>query len=170
MPTASWANRVRPMGLALVEVLSGVVLALGHRAATRIPMTATHQPSSDHPHAAPRAAVPDKPVARAWAEGAELCRDHAAADVRAFAGQVLAQPTGTGDARHPAGLTARQVEVLRLVAAGHSNREIAATLVLSVRTVERHIENIYTRLGVHGNAARVAVTAIAAHTGLLVAS
>jgi pimeloyl-ACP methyl ester carboxylesterase/DNA-binding CsgD family transcriptional regulator len=62
-------------------------------------------------------------------------------------------PSTTPMARQPQttsnGLTAREVEVLRLVAAGKSNREISAALVLSVRTVERHIENIYLKTGAH---------------------
>jgi ATP/maltotriose-dependent transcriptional regulator MalT len=61
--------------------------------------------------------------------------------------------TGAKDARlvpaHPDGLTAREMEVLRLITRGNSNREIGAELVLSVRTVERHIVNIYSKLGIH---------------------
>jgi DNA-binding CsgD family transcriptional regulator len=49
----------------------------------------------------------------------------------------------------PDALTEREVEVLRLLAAGKSNREIGAELVLSVRTVERHITNIYAKIGAH---------------------
>jgi ATP/maltotriose-dependent transcriptional regulator MalT len=64
-------------------------------------------------------------------------------------------------------LTTREVEIVRLVAAGRTNREIAAELVLSVRTVERHIENLYAKLGVHGPAARAAVASSAARSGLL---
>jgi DNA-binding CsgD family transcriptional regulator len=48
----------------------------------------------------------------------------------------------------PHGLTARELEVLRLVAAGRSNREIAATLVISEHTVARHVQNILAKLGV----------------------
>jgi ATP/maltotriose-dependent transcriptional regulator MalT len=48
----------------------------------------------------------------------------------------------------PGGLTAREVEVLRLVAAGKSNREIAADLVISEHTVARHLQNMFTKLGV----------------------
>ena len=48
---------------------------------------------------------------------------------------------------YPAGLTPREVEVLCLVAEGLSNREIADRLYLSVRTVERHISNIYNKIG-----------------------
>ena len=48
----------------------------------------------------------------------------------------------------PAGLTDREVEVLRLVAAGLSNREIATTLSISARTAEHHVQHIYTKIGV----------------------
>ena len=49
-------------------------------------------------------------------------------------------------------LTAREVEVLRLIAAGMSNREMAAALCRSERTVERHIENIYRKIDAHSKA------------------
>jgi DNA-binding NarL/FixJ family response regulator len=58
-------------------------------------------------------------------------------------------------------LTAREVEVLRLLAAGKSNREIAAEMVISIRTAERHIANIYEKIGAHGKTARAAATAFA---------
>ena len=51
------------------------------------------------------------------------------------------------------GLTAREVQLLRLVAAGKTNRAIAAELVLSERTVDRHVSNIFTKLGVSSRAA-----------------
>jgi DNA-binding NarL/FixJ family response regulator len=46
------------------------------------------------------------------------------------------------------GLTARELEVLRLLATGKSNREIAASLVISEHTVARHVQNIFTKIGV----------------------
>jgi pimeloyl-ACP methyl ester carboxylesterase len=49
-------------------------------------------------------------------------------------------------------LTPRETEVLRLIAAGRSNQQIADTLVLSLRTVERHITNLYAKIGAHGKA------------------
>ena len=49
--------------------------------------------------------------------------------------------------------------MLGLVATGASNDAIAADLVLSVRTVERHVENIYDKIGVSGRTARAAATA-----------
>jgi DNA-binding CsgD family transcriptional regulator len=56
------------------------------------------------------------------------------------------------------GLTARELQVLRLVAAGETNKAIAAELVLSERTVDRHVSNIFTKLGV---SSRTAATAYA---------
>src|SRR6266511_923116 len=56
------------------------------------------------------------------------------------------------------GLSPRELEVLRLVAAGNTNREIASTLVVSEHTVARHVQNIFTKLGV---SSRTAATAFA---------
>ena len=61
-------------------------------------------------------------------------------------------PPSARRADNPEALTTRELEVLRLVAAGRSNREIADELVLSVRTVERHINNLYTKIGARGKA------------------
>jgi ATP/maltotriose-dependent transcriptional regulator MalT len=63
-------------------------------------------------------------------------------------------------------LTERETEILREIARGLSNQEIAQTLFLSVRTVERHISNIYAKVGAHGKAARAAATAYAHTHGL----
>lgn len=52
----------------------------------------------------------------------------------------------------PDRLTAREVEILRLVAAGRSNRRIADALSISPRTVERHIANIYLKIDAHSKA------------------
>jgi DNA-binding NarL/FixJ family response regulator len=56
----------------------------------------------------------------------------------------------------PGGLTEREAEVLRLVAAGHSNREIATELYLSAKTVARHLSNIFTKIGVSSRSAATA--------------
>jgi HD-GYP domain-containing protein (c-di-GMP phosphodiesterase class II)/DNA-binding CsgD family transcriptional regulator len=53
----------------------------------------------------------------------------------------------------PANLTEREVDVLRLVARGSSNREIAARLVVSPRTAEHHVQHIYTKIGTSSRAA-----------------
>ena len=56
----------------------------------------------------------------------------------------------------PGGLSAREVEVLRHVAAGATNRQIAETLGISERTVDRHVSNIFTKLDVSSRAAATA--------------
>ncbi|MGH2992739.1 MAG: HD domain-containing phosphohydrolase [Solirubrobacterales bacterium] len=64
----------------------------------------------------------------------------------------------------PDGLTAREVEVLVLLAQGHSNREIAARLVISPKTVGTHVEHIYSKSGC---STRAAVSVYAMRQGLL---
>ncbi len=51
-----------------------------------------------------------------------------------------------------AGLTVREIEVLLLIAGGRSNKEIAAQLCLSIRTVERHINNLYRKIDAQNKA------------------
>jgi DNA-binding NarL/FixJ family response regulator len=53
-------------------------------------------------------------------------------------------------------LTRREHQVLRLIAAGKTNKAIAAELVLSDRTVDRHVSNIFTKLGLSSRAAATA--------------
>ena len=54
-------------------------------------------------------------------------------------------------------LTAREVEVLKLIKAGSSNQDIAGQLVISIPTVKRHISNIYAKLGVKSRTQAVAI-------------
>ncbi|RNL80263.1 LuxR family transcriptional regulator [Nocardioides marmorisolisilvae] len=68
----------------------------------------------------------------------------------------LAGLPGSPQAGVPAGLTPREVEVLRLVATGASNREVAAELVLSEKTVARHVANIFVKIGVSSRSAATA--------------
>lgn len=63
----------------------------------------------------------------------------------------------------PGGLTEREAEVLRLVVDGRTNREIAAALYLSEKTVARHLSNIFSKLGV---TSRAAATAFALRAGI----
>jgi DNA-binding CsgD family transcriptional regulator/predicted negative regulator of RcsB-dependent stress response len=77
----------------------------------------------------------------------------------------LDELTGQGPAEvRPGGLTDREVEVVRLVAAGHTNRAIAGRLCLSEKTVARHLANVYAKLDVPS---RAAATAYAYDHGLL---
>ncbi len=66
--------------------------------------------------------------------------------------------------KRPGGLSRQEFEVLRFVSSGYTNREIAATLVLSVRTVENHIANAYGKIGARG---RAAATSWAIANGLI---
>ena len=65
--------------------------------------------------------------------------------------------TGRRPAPSPAGwpaeLTDREVEVLRLIARGRSNRAVAERLFISPKTVGRHVENLYRKIGVRSRAA-----------------
>lgn len=70
--------------------------------------------------------------------------------------QVRALARGRDQPRAAGGLTPREVEVLRLVATGASNREIADTLVISDKTVARHVANMFTKLDVSSRAAATA--------------
>jgi DNA-binding CsgD family transcriptional regulator len=71
---------------------------------------------------------------------------------------------GAGTAARPHGLTPRELEVLLLVAAGKTNKAIAAELFLSEKTVDRHVSNIFDKLGV---SSRSAATAFAYENKLL---
>ncbi len=91
--------------------------------------------------------------------GAKLYLDQ----VRAKELQLRQRAAAHAKPVYPDRLTEREVEVLGLIAAGKSNREIASELVLSVRTVERHVTSIYAKTGVRR---RVEATAYAQRHGL----
>jgi DNA-binding NarL/FixJ family response regulator len=77
---------------------------------------------------------------RIWTEGALLSADDGIA--QAFG---ISRPRPSA----PAGLSARELEVVRLVAEGLANRAIAARLHLSVRTVESHVRHVLTKAGLN---------------------
>lgn len=123
-----------------------------HREATAgsIPMPARVVAAADAFAAMtqPRPHRPSRtPEAAAEALSAEAQRGRldaeAVAAVRAAAGHAA-----PGRRPRPGGLTDRQLEVLRLVARGLSNREIGRALVVSPRTAEHHVQDIYARIGV----------------------
>jgi DNA-binding CsgD family transcriptional regulator len=78
-------------------------------------------------------------------------RELGMAGLQARIERLLASHKALG-ANAPAGLTPREVEVLRLLASGRSNKEISEALVLSLRTTARHVTNIYGKIGAHNRA------------------
>jgi ATP/maltotriose-dependent transcriptional regulator MalT len=98
------------------------------------------------------AALGDDEGATLEIEAARSCFERLGA--RAEARRAAALVSSRSD--RPAGLTAREAEVLRLIATGKSNRDVAAMLVVSEHTVARHVQNIYAKLGVSSRAAAAA--------------
>jgi DNA-binding CsgD family transcriptional regulator len=96
-------------------------------------------------------AAGDEAAARAALEDAAALYRQCGAPFEAARSQAeLDKPPGGGP------LSARELDVLRLVARGHTDKEIAAELVLSPHTVHRHVANIYAKLGCSTRAAAVA--------------
>src|SRR6266508_6113909 len=112
---------------------------------------------------------------RAWADGMALSLEQALSeadqaawprhdDDRADVEAVAALDHVMNATRLTTRLTERQAEVLRLVAEGKTNRQIAAELTLSDKTVGRHLENIFAKLAV---SSRAAATRIAVREALI---
>jgi DNA-binding CsgD family transcriptional regulator len=89
--------------------------------------------------------------------GAVRYADEAARELRRLGRRVTRR--GRGAAAGDAGLTGRELEVARLVMAGKTNREIAAELFLSEKTVETHLRHAFEKLGVSSRAALAGVLA-----------
>ncbi len=90
----------------------------------------------------------DEQASMALAEAQTICRRLGAARTLARVdGLIATLGRGAPGAGRPAGLTSREAEILGLLASGRSNKEIAAHLVLSVRTVERHLTGVYRKIG-----------------------
>jgi ATP/maltotriose-dependent transcriptional regulator MalT len=120
--------------------------AAGLRTALGAPISPSERRWLDAWLSPSRAVLAAHTQAEAWAAGQALSVDEACAEALA-----LTAPAASA-AGFPAGLTAREAEVLRLVAEGCSNQAIAQQLVLGVRTVERHVANTYAKIGAHGRA------------------
>ena len=110
---------------------------------------------------------PHRPRARADEAAANLRAEAAAGRLDADAVEAVLGAAGHRVARRregPAGLTAREVEVLQLVARGMSNREIARRLVISPKTVGSHVEHIYDKINA---SSRATASLFAVQHGLL---
>jgi non-specific serine/threonine protein kinase len=111
-----------------------------------------------------RTALGEGAFATAWAAGRALPVDQAVADATAATAEPAPEAPGRAAERSGAGLTAREREVLRLLVAGHTDRQIAEALFISPRTAHGHVANIFAKLGV---STRTAAVATALQTGLV---
>jgi predicted ATPase/DNA-binding CsgD family transcriptional regulator len=98
--------------------------------------------------AAARVDLGEKAFATAWAEGRTLSSEQALAAQR-----PSPTPPTTSPVTYPGGLTAREVEVLRLVARGLTDTQVAQQLVISRRTVNAHLTSIYGKLQISSRSA-----------------
>jgi DNA-binding NarL/FixJ family response regulator len=161
------ADELGAEGVGTSEILRGraqeargvVMLARGDAAAALSCLRAAHDVWHSHalPYDVARVRVRIGDACRALGDDASAGLEHDAA--RETFAELGARPDLERLDRRAAGrgtLTAREVEVLRLVARGHSNRAIARELVLSEKTVARHLSNIYTKLDIGSRSAATA--------------
>jgi predicted ATPase/DNA-binding NarL/FixJ family response regulator len=111
--------------------------------------------------AAVRAQLDPATFTQAWAEGRAMRLEHAIAEAKCIGPELtrISQPVPVAEHTYPASLTEREVEVLRWLALGLSNAEIAEQLVLSPRTVGAHLRSIFDKLDVTTRTAAARVAA-----------
>ena len=121
---------------------------------------ARHAMTEDRPHRPALTADAAAAALRAEAEAGRFRPEDVEA-VLSAAGDAAGRPR----VAHPAGLTDREVEVLRLIARGHLNKQVAVALGISPKTVGSHVEHIYAKAGV---TTRAGAILFAMEHGLLV--
>jgi predicted ATPase/DNA-binding CsgD family transcriptional regulator len=141
------------VGASLLASASTLRDAVGH--AFSIPERATYERTEQ----SLRDTLGGVEFAHAWQAGAAMSAQQAVADASAFLETLLATGTaGDERAQVPFGLTSRELDVLRLLVDGQSDKEIADALFIGTRTVETHVGNVLAKLGVR-NRAEAAVLA-----------
>lgn len=168
----------------ILEGLAGIVIAQGEdawaarllgaaksqRQSSGIPLSPTEHLVYESAGAAARTHLGEQAFNAAWAEGSAMTLEHV---LTAPARTVAASPTAAGNLSattmkrspgYPAGLTTREAEVLRLVAQGLTDAQVAEQLVISPRTVNFHLTSIYSKLEV---SSRTAATRYAMELGLV---
>jgi predicted ATPase/DNA-binding CsgD family transcriptional regulator len=155
--------------LGAVAGLAGVSLALGKperavRVLSAVEATRATSGVGRIAHAAhtarilaeARTCLPEPMFAAAWEEGRRLPIAEAVAEARAIAASAEQEPQRAHDSRG-FGLTAREVDVLRLLVEGRSDRQIGESLFIGARTVQTHVSNLFAKLGVNTRAEAAAV-------------
>jgi DNA-binding CsgD family transcriptional regulator len=163
--------------LGAVAGLAGVALALGQpeRAVRMLSAVEVIRATSGLgriPHAAhtarilaaARTSLAEPVFIAAWDEGQHLSFADAVAEARAIATSAGQKPQTAPDDVSGFRLTAREVEVLRLVVEGHSDRQIGEALFIGARTVQTHVANLFAKLGVN---TRAEAAAVAVRQGLV---
>lgn len=148
----------------IIECLEGLAVAAGPddlkagvslfaaahvlREATDTPLRPADRVAQERELAAIRTHISDEAFDHAWKAGQALSLDEAVAEA-----SVIAERSEVSGESLPAGLSAREAEVLRLLATGLTNAEIADQLFLSANTVNAHLRRIYRKLGVTSRSA-----------------
>jgi ATP/maltotriose-dependent transcriptional regulator MalT len=131
------------------------------REAINAPLPPSDRTAYERAVATARVSLGDQVFAAAWAEGRTMTAEQAlAAQGRAVIPTAppippvpAPAPAPKSPVTYPAGLTEREVEVLRLLAQGWTDAQIAEQLVISLRTVNHHTTSLYSKLGVSSRAA-----------------
>ncbi len=153
----------------LAAQLYGTAAAL--RESHGVPIWPAYREAHDREVDVTRQALSPSTFANAWAVGRAMALQDAVTDALAFVQAFQDRSSSPNPAPAPQtaesaakGLTPRELEVLRLVAAGHSNRAISEAMFVSIPTVKGHVTGIMTKLGLDS---RSAVTAYAFRHGLV---
>jgi DNA-binding CsgD family transcriptional regulator len=161
-PVTSLAGSLRELQIAATHpgqvYFSNVLVIFGPADRLLAAADAYHAMTEPRPHRDPLGPARASRELRAEVTGGRLDSEAAEAVLAAAGHRVPARRAW------PGGLTAREVEVLGLLARGHSTRDIAQRLVVTPKTAANHVEHIYAKLGI---SSRAAATLYATQHGLL---
>ena len=148
-----------------LEELASVVMAQGEpvwaarlwgaadalRDTVGLPLPPVFRADYERSVAAARTRIGEKAFTAAWAEGRTMAPEHVF--IARGPATIATSPPVKSPTTYPDGLTAREVEVLRLVAQGLTNEQVAEQLVISPRTVNIHLTSIFGKIGVSSRSA-----------------
>jgi predicted ATPase/DNA-binding CsgD family transcriptional regulator/transcriptional regulator with XRE-family HTH domain len=162
--------------LGAVAGVAGVALALGQperaiRLLGAVEATKTsgvgrlaHAAHTERILAEVRTSLPEPVFVAAWEEGRQLSSADAVTEALAIAASAGQEPQSAPDDASGFRLTARELDVLRLLVEGHSDRQIGEALFIGARTVQTHVANLFAKLGVN---ARAEAAAVAVRRGIV---